>query len=724
LTPNGTGVVGIATTSPTNTLDVNGTARIRNGSFLASDSGNVVIGSLTDAGFRLDVNGSTRLNGLQTFQGTTDSDTAPLGSELTTTGTGTNWTGSDFATGYTHEVGSTEPLTSSLAAVNNTYYQITYTVTGRTAGTFTISFGGFVSGDISSTGAVGPRATSTATLVITPTSTFDGTIVLSIKTIGTSVATTSFTNSSGSVTNEIRVSSINSNTFIGLNAGSRNTTGSNNTANGRSALQNNTTGSSNTANGRNALVNNTTGSNNTANGVQALFNNTTGSSNTANGLQTLVNNTTGSTNTANGVQALFNNTTGSSNTANGVLALFNNTTGSNNTANGVQALQNNTTGSSNTANGFLALFNNTTGSNNTANGRSAGRFIADGTNLTIANSSVFLGVDTRANANNETNQIVIGHTAIGGGSNTTTIGNSSTVSTRLPAGSLWINTTSGTNTLDVNGTARIRTIDNETGNFVTTSATGVLQQRTALQSSIDLINTIVGKGNSGSTLNFNWNDGRTQAVSLNANCAFSFTNPVNGGVYYLLIRQNSAGGFTPTFPAFVWKGGTPVFPLNPLDRFTVKIIYEGTTYLAELVDYQAGSSGITQTTGTFTPTLGISSGTVIYTSSVENATYVKTGKIVHFSISLNDISSDSGTRVGQLRINGLPFTASSGSGKFWSFVVLTIVGSSYSKDALLDIRGVLAPSNDYIALNGIWSIWTGPTFTSGLIRISGSYETS
>lgn len=47
------------------------------------------------------------------------------------------------------------------------------------------------------------------------------------------------------------------------------------------------------------------------------------------------------------------------------------------------------------------------------------------------------------------------------------------------AGTVAINTTSPTNTLDVNGDVRVRTLANATGNFVTTSATGVLQQRTA-----------------------------------------------------------------------------------------------------------------------------------------------------------------------------------------------------------------------------------------------------
>jgi hypothetical protein len=141
---------------------------------------------------------------------------------------------------------------------------------------------------------------------------------------------------------------------------------------------------------------------------------------------------TGPNNSFFGIDAGRNNTTGSGNTANGGFALFSCTTGGFNTANGVSALFSNTTGSGNTANGGFALFSCTTGGFNIANGRDAGRFIADGTTAnTITNNSVFLGAGTRALADNQTNQIVIGHNAIGNGSNTVTLGNTSIVKTIL-----------------------------------------------------------------------------------------------------------------------------------------------------------------------------------------------------------------------------------------------------------------------------------------------------
>jgi hypothetical protein len=239
--------------------------------------------------------------------------------------------------------------------------------------------------------------------------------------------------------------------------------------------------SSNTRVGSGALNANTTGNQNTAVGVDCLRFNTTGSNNTANGRLALRNNTTGNNNTASGYFTLFNNTTGNSNTANGTSALEKNTTGNDNTASGFNALFNNTTGNSNTANGYFALFNNTTGGSNIAFGFNSGRYIADGTTAnTITNNSVFLGASTKALADNQTNQIVIGHNAIGLGSNSVVLGNDLITFTGLK-GNVGVNTTTNAGfRLDVNGTARIvgaTRIDNLAGTgtrMVVADANGVM----------------------------------------------------------------------------------------------------------------------------------------------------------------------------------------------------------------------------------------------------------
>jgi len=166
--------------------------------------------------------------------------------------------------------------------------------------------------------------------------------------------------------------------------------------------------------------------NNTFIGSSVGENNTTGSSNAALGYLSLQNNTTGSGNVALGFLNLQNNTTGNRNVALGFQSLQNNTTGNSNVALGYLNLYENTTGSYNVALGYLSLQNNTTGGSNVALGLQSGRYIADGnTSNETGSESIFIGRDTRANADGETNQIVIGVNAIGNGSNTVTLGNSS-----------------------------------------------------------------------------------------------------------------------------------------------------------------------------------------------------------------------------------------------------------------------------------------------------------
>jgi hypothetical protein len=87
------------------------------------------------------------------------------------------------------------------------------------------------------------------------------------------------------------------NIWLGLTAGSANTSGTNDTAVGSGTLAANTTGSYNTGVGSNALSVNNIGETNSAFGASALESNTNGSSNTAIGTWAGYNNITGSNNT-------------------------------------------------------------------------------------------------------------------------------------------------------------------------------------------------------------------------------------------------------------------------------------------------------------------------------------------------------------------------------------------------------------------------------------------
>jgi len=214
----------------------------------------------------------------------------------------------------------------------------------------------------------------------------------------------------------------------------------------------------------------TTAEYNTGIGLGALQAVTTGDYNTASGYLGLHDNTTGSYNTASGVAALFSNTTGNQNTASGFSSLYSNTTGSYNTASGMYALNYNTTGDQNTALGRFTLHVNTTGYQNTAVGDNAGTYTnANGNNLT-SNTSVYIGRDTRASASGNSNEIVIGASAQGNGSNSVTLGNTSVtkvitsgsimaqgVSIGLGAGAISTNTAVGVNTLSRNTTGSFNT---------------------------------------------------------------------------------------------------------------------------------------------------------------------------------------------------------------------------------------------------------------------------
>jgi hypothetical protein len=179
--------------------------------------------------------------------------------------------------------------------------------------------------------------------------------------------------------------------------------------------------------------------------------------NTGFGYQIFQSLTSGIRNVAIGHNVLFGNTSGTDNVAIGQEALRSNGAGNENTAVGRVALNANFSGSSNCAFGNQALSLSQTGSNNIGIGNFAGFQIASLAANTLTNQSIYIGSNTKAAANNQTNQIVIGHASVGLGSNTTVIGNSSTTDTAI-FGRMLVNFTSpviGTHALDVNGTARV-----------------------------------------------------------------------------------------------------------------------------------------------------------------------------------------------------------------------------------------------------------------------------
>jgi hypothetical protein len=361
------GNVGIGTTTPVATLEVNGTAQFDN--TVTFTPGQTFPGTGTITG----VTAGTGLSG----GGTSGSVTLSLASNACGAGnalTALPFTCSPFASLGGNTFTGNQTITGNLTASG--------TVTGAVVNaTTSFDLGGtaFAFGSSSTENAFLGFAGNTTTTGAGNTA--SGAQALSFNTTGSQNTATGY---------EVLINNTtwSYNTASGQQALYSNTTGNTNTASGQGALTDNTTGSQNTASGAEALFSNTTGSDNTATGYEALESSTTASGNTATGFDALVANTTAGGNTATGYEALFSNTTGGNNTASGSNVLFSNTKGSGNTASGASALYSATTGNNSTAIGFEALTSNTTGSNNIAIGYIAALNVSGGNsnNIHIGNS--------------------------------------------------------------------------------------------------------------------------------------------------------------------------------------------------------------------------------------------------------------------------------------------------------------------------------------------------
>ena len=219
-------------------------------------------------------------------------------------------------------------------------------------------------------------------------------------------------------------------TAVGYRAGQTSCTGG--TFLGRNAGRC-ATGAGAVAVGSNAMMCNIKGQNNTAVGNCALSQGECIIQNTALGTEALKVLVSGSRNTAIGNHALLNASHATDNTSVGHIALCKLISGSFNTAVGTRSLTHLgecNANQANTAVGQGSGCNMETGSCSTFLGHRAGQFRVGG-NLTQAYCSIFIGSMSCGKDACSVNQIVIGHNSVGNGDNTTTIGNSNTVSAHI-----------------------------------------------------------------------------------------------------------------------------------------------------------------------------------------------------------------------------------------------------------------------------------------------------
>ncbi len=320
------------------------------------------------SGNRLAVNGNVFVSGQQVIRGLSANDLPKLGNELLSSSnwTTTNWTGS-YAGGWTHTAGNTTAISNTLAPSVGSVYLVSITVTGRTAGTFYVSMGGVLSNSFSASAQTGFMASSTATLSIVPTSTFDGTIVVSVKLVTSAGSNLRLQDSSGNLTFEFRGVYSNNSIFTGIDSG-------------------------------------------------RYFFGSIGNNGNA---------------TAYGYRSAYKAVSAYNFVAVGAYAGMSNQISSGWVAVGYQAASSNIKGGNWVSIGMNSSLNGDT-DEFVAIGYNCARYIADGsTPATAFLYCTYIGDSVRVSSNSAQNETAIGYAAIGSGSNTVTLGNTSILATFL-----------------------------------------------------------------------------------------------------------------------------------------------------------------------------------------------------------------------------------------------------------------------------------------------------
>ena len=259
------------------------------------------------------------------------------------------------------------------------------------------------------------------------------------------------------------------------------------------------------------------------------------------------------TNVAIGYNVLPTNTIGTGNVAIGYNAMNSTSTNSNNNIGiGYGALQT-TVGSQNSVVGFGAMASVTSGSNNTVMGYHAGRYYGSSFSNSATNlqNSVMIGYNATQLNNSDTNEIVIGYNAVGNGSNTIVIGNSSITSIQL-FGSLLL----GTNTTNAAGILQTAgNIAPATNNTYTLGASSYQWSNiytTNLNIGGQVLNSINTLSVSASSVTINLSLGNYFTLTLpsNATASFTFSNiPSNAQTINLQITTGTSS--TVSFPSIV-----------------------------------------------------------------------------------------------------------------------------------------------------------------------------
>lgn len=91
---------------------------------------------------------------------------------------------------------------------------------------------------------------------------------------------------------------------------------------------------------------------------------------------------------------------------------------------------------------------------------------------------------------------------------------------------------------------------------------------------------IYDAGNIGAGLTINWNNGPIQKVTLNGNATLSFSNPVAGSTYTLILVQDGVGGKGITLTGWDFGDNAPNYNTGANKKNVVSGLYDGSEYLA------------------------------------------------------------------------------------------------------------------------------------------------
>jgi hypothetical protein len=92
---------------------------------------------------------------------------------------------------------------------------------------------------------------------------------------------------------------------------------------------------------------------------------------------------------------------------------------------------------------------------------------------------------------------------------------------------------------------------------------------------------IYDAGNIGSGVTINWNNGPIQKVTLNqTGQTISFSNPVAGSTYTLLLVQDASGGKSVTVTGWDFGDNTPIYNTGANKKNLISGLYDGSEYLA------------------------------------------------------------------------------------------------------------------------------------------------